>query len=469
MKSNKKIRIESFVLEKMKSSGLPALSMAIILNDEIIFKRGFGRRNYANGKSATPKTLYNIGSVAKSFASLSIMQLQEQGKLKILDLVSKYLDICIRPKRKNIKIKDLMTHTSGIPALGYAGPITLNAVGENVQYYPIGNVKDMLTYINCSKNWVETEPGKRWFYLNEGYVLLGGIVEKVSDLSYKEYLKKYIIKPLNMNRTFFSKEEVESDSDFAQPYLINDFICEPKSYLYGDIVSDGGIISNTEDMAKYINLYINKGKTGVISEESIKEMMKPRIPIPINKFFVHKNDKIVKADFDSEQQLKHYAYGLIVDKNIKDHTVIGHGGNSLVASAHMDFVPKNKIGVIILTNGTGYSLDNISKYVLSILLEKSTAQLSFRQSEIHLNSLAGLYKGYKNSTSFIISRDGDFLKMKNTDSSLTKENIILVPYEFSNNEYRFFTLSNGKRIMADFQVKENSVELIYERFKLIKK
>ena len=112
--------IETFILEKMKESSIPGLSISIIKDGGVLYSRGFGFRDVEYGKPATEETIYGIGSVTKSFTALSIMKLVEMGKISVDDFIDKYIDIDIRPKGERIRIWHLLTHSSGIPALAYA-------------------------------------------------------------------------------------------------------------------------------------------------------------------------------------------------------------------------------------------------------------------------------------------------------------------------------------------------------------
>ena len=83
--------LESFILEKMRESKTPGLSIAIVKDGEIEYAKGFGFRNISAGLQATPRTLYGIASVTKSFTALAVMQLAEQGKLRLDDPVERYV------------------------------------------------------------------------------------------------------------------------------------------------------------------------------------------------------------------------------------------------------------------------------------------------------------------------------------------------------------------------------------------
>ncbi|MEM4727886.1 MAG: serine hydrolase domain-containing protein, partial [Candidatus Bathyarchaeia archaeon] len=268
----------------MSETKLPGLSISAIKDGEVVYSRGFGFRDLATGRPATPETLYCIGSVTKSFTCISIMQLQEKGLLDVEDPVEKYLPLSLRSCGEPVKIWLLMSHTSGIPALAYAEAVIRHTMRASERWLPISGYRDMFTFMGEAEGWAYTKPGERWFYLNEGYILLGYVIEKVSGEGYVDYVRRHILEPLGMRRSFFYKDEVEGDPDAATPYIVTkEGERIPSTYPYGAILSDGGLISNALDMAEYIKMYLNYGEYKgfrVLGEDLIREMMKPRVKTP---------------------------------------------------------------------------------------------------------------------------------------------------------------------------------------------
>ena len=308
--------LERFIQEKMAETHLPAVSIALVERGETVYQRGFGFRDSARGLPATPRTLYGIGSVTKSFTCLAIMQLQEQGKLRVDDRVDRYLPLEVRPWGQPILLGHFMTHSSGIPALAYAEAVIRHAAGAADKWLPMGSYDDMLTFVNGAGDWVQARPGERWFYLNEGYILLGAIIEKVSGQPYVEYVAEHILDPLGMSRSVFRKEQVDADPDAAVPYVITkDKTQLPSHYLYGRLSSDGGMISSVEDMARYVAMYLadGRGPQGrVISPESLRAMTTPYVAL-------------VPEVYPASERIPtgHAGYGLFVYPDFFGHTLIG--------------------------------------------------------------------------------------------------------------------------------------------------
>jgi len=448
-------RLEEFIFAKMSETKLPGLSAAVVKGNEVIWTKAFGFRDLERGLAATPHTLYGIGSVTKSFTALSIMQLAEQGKLNVDDPVDRYVSINIRPGGEAIRISHLMSHSSGIPALAYAEAVIRGATGAGENWFPIASCPDLLTFMADAQDWTIARPRERWFYLNEGYALLGYIIEKCSGIPYEEYVTKYVLAPLGMERSFFSKVEVEKDQDAATPYIItNKGERKPSTYSYGGISADGALISSVLDLSRYVAMYLRWGEsssTRLLSHKSVETMETPQIPLPHQGPFGQGS----------------YGYGLSIAPDFLGHKLVGHGGSVLVATAYIGFIPQQGVGIVLLANGSGYLLSQLGMYGLSILLSRNPEELPFVQMERSLTELVGTYETYKGTTMVQVKRMGDFLAIETKDkynSSL----VPLVPEKINGKTKTFYTLSSGAKLPVEFQVEEGRINLIYERYLLRK-
>lgn len=448
-------KLESFIIEKMQKTKIPGLSIAVIKRDNVVYARGFGFRDINRGLPATPNTIYGIGSVTKSFTALAILKLVEQGKLNLLDPIDKYVPLDLRPFNEPIRVHHLLTHSSGIPALAYAEAFIRGSLGLDKVWLPLATPEDIISFMRDAKDWAVAKPGERFFYLNEGYVLLGYIVSKVSGVSYEEFVKKYILEPLEMSRTYFYPEEVEKDSDVATPYIIDkDGNHIPSKFPYG-ITADGGLLSNAMDMAKYVVMYLNKGvyKDNVIIDRKYIELMEEKyIDVPWKIF----------GD-------EGYGYGLMITEKFLGRKLVQHSGSVLVYTAYMGYLPDDNIGVVVLANASGYPLSSIGVYALTLALGKDPEkELEFLARERILESLEGVYETYKGTHRYIAKKQGEFLALQYKDRYL--ETItILVPDEVREDYARFFTIHGGRKMWAEFFVEKDKVILLFERYKLVKR
>jgi CubicO group peptidase (beta-lactamase class C family) len=446
--------LERFIFEKMSKTHLPGLSVAIIKDGETIYSRGFSLRDLKYGLHATANTLYGIGSVTKSFTALSILQLAEKGKLNLEDPIKRHIPLNLKSKEEPVKIWHLLSHTSGIPALAYAEAFIRYRTGADNKWIPVATHEDVFTFMREANQWALTRPGERWFYLNEGYLILGYIIEKLSGMQYEEYVKKNILEPIQMNRTFFKREDVETNSDVATPYIITrDGECKESTYAYGPISSDGGLISNVLDLSQYIHMYLNRGKyeeKTVISQEIIEEMEKSRVKLPLQ-------------IFEGEA----YGYGLHIIPDFFSNKVVGHGGSVLVSTAYIGYLPRKAVGIALLANGSGYPLSQIGLYGLALMLRENPEKLPFIKVERTFELLAGFYETYKGTMKAQVTTKGGILTLEIKDEYVDMI-VPLMPDDIEGEVKTFHTFQSGARLPVEFIVKGDKVDLIYERYRLKK-
>ena len=435
----------------MSKTHLPAISVAAVKNGQIIYSKGFGLRNRAYGLAATPNTLYAIGSVTKSFTALSIMQLFNEGKLSLEDPVSKYAPLELKSMGEPVKIWHLLTHSSGIPALAYAEAIIRYATGAGGKWIPMATYDELFAFMQEAEKWALTKPGERWFYLNEGYLLLGYIIEKVSGVNYQKYVENNILEPLGMKRTFFGREKLESDPDAAVPYIITKEGEQKESVYVYSLSADGGLISNVMDLARYIIMYLNRGEYNgnrILPPHLIEEMEKPRVKLPVQ-------------IFGGEA----YAYGLMTIPNFLGYKLVGHGGSVLTATAYIGYIPERKIGIALLANGSGYPLSQLGMYGLALMLGEDPEKLPFIKLERQLESLTGRYQTYKGTMDAQVVKKGSFLCVIIKDRYM-EEVVPLFPENLEGNVKTFYTLQGAGKLKVEFIVNGKDVDLLFERYRL---
>lgn len=448
-------QLDRFVLEKMSESRIPGISIAVVKNGELLYSRGFGFRDIQAGKPSTSRSVYGIGSITKSFTAVGIMQLVEKGLISLDDPVEKFVPLKLRPFGEPVRIHHLLTHSSGIPSLGYAEAFLDGVLYVDDIWLPVATPDDVIAFAQDAEKWAFTLPGKRFFYSNTGYVLLGKIISKVSGMSYEEYIKENILEPLKMKRSYFFKEEVENDPDVARGYAVDrEGKHIPKDFPYG-ITADGGLLSNVLDLLKYLTMYLNRGEyegDRILEKGSIEAMETPYIQVPWQ-------------TFGNEG----YGYGWIIHPDFLGERLIEHSGSVLIYTGFVGYIPKKNTGVAVLANSSGYPLSAIGMYALALVLGKNPEkELPFVKEERTLKRLEGIYEGYKGSVRFSIKRDGSFLVLERI-SRLGKYSLVLVPQKIEDNTVICFTLSNGRKITVEFYIgKDGSVEVIYERYRLLK-
>ena len=236
-----KNNLESIV-EKYPSDSLLNGSILIAKGDEIIYQGSFGFKNFEKKEMNTLSTLFPIASLTKQFTSTAILLLQKNKKLTINDKIGKYIEVT--ESMKDIPIKNLMNHTSGIPDYWQN-----NIYNQKDSIYKFLNQKDTLQFTPDSKHR----------YCNSGYFLLGEIIESVSGKSYGEFLSENIFKPLGMKNTFVN-DGITNDRaiGYDENWNRNDYLMT---------TADGGLISTVEDIYLWDKALFENNLINVESKE----------------------------------------------------------------------------------------------------------------------------------------------------------------------------------------------------------
>jgi CubicO group peptidase (beta-lactamase class C family) len=439
-------KFDDLIFARMSETKLPSVAVSVIEDGEVVHSRGFGYKEIGGAVGATDQTLYGVGSITKSFIALSIAKLVEAGKMDFHDPVTRFLPLKQKAFEK-VEVHHLLSHTSGIPGLGALEVALFTQFGEYHHWLPISNVGDMASFMSDVDDWVEAEPGQKFFYLNEGFVLLGEVVTKVSGRPWQRFMKEEILAPLKMNRTFIEKADISADNDVATPYAVRGTKVTQTPVPYGSSAA-GGIVSSVADISNYVRMLINGGEfegERIVGKDVLAKMETPYIRGP--------------AEYYGGDS---YGYGLRIIPNFHDHKVVGHGGSVDVYTASMEYVRDLRAGVILLANGTGYSLGVLAMSAISMLMGLDPGELAAVKLENLLKKLEGQYRTYKGTLFAEVKRNGSFLMLTGEDIG---KDIVLVPQGEENGLARFYTLDAAARMEVTFRFNEHGVELLYERYR----
>jgi CubicO group peptidase (beta-lactamase class C family) len=451
-------KLENLVVDEMMQLHIPGLGLALVKDDQVIYAKGFGARNIKDNLPATPQTLFGVGSLTKSFTALAIMQLVEQGKLDVQDPVNKYLPISIGRKENPITIHHLLTHSSGIPNLGVIEVVIGKLAEIEEKSVPMSSLDDLLFHINGASDEVVAEPGKRFFYFNEGYCLLSEIVEKISKTRFEVYIKEKILKPLKMYRSTFLKEEFEKDCDIMTPYRVDvegkdgTLVVTPTQFTFHKLMSGpGGLLTSVMELSNYLVANMNKGvfeETKILDATLLEQMHNSQIG----------TENILP-------QKKGYGYGWGITENFSGHKTVGHTGGG-VSSAHFSFVPDLKIGVAVAVNAdTGCG--HIVLSALALMMDKDPLkEVPFFEADKKLSILAGEYASYKKTYRFNIVKRGGYLYFESKEKYwLAMGGWPLIPEDEKLENLKFYIPSApALREPLEFVVDSSGkVDLYYER------
>ena len=404
-----KVMFEQKIAQAMSRMRIPGLTIAMIKDNQVIYRRGFGTKDLENNvpkkHPITPDTKLEMSSCTKSFTALAIMQLYEQGKLNVNDPVKKHLKWFQLGFPDNpITIHHLLTHSSGIPGLhGFWSTVRLRDFNQEdaPPMVPFSSKEDIILFINSAQNEVLFRPGEKYLYFNMGYSLLGMIIKEVSGEEYEDYIHKHILNPLNMKTSFFPSEEpVEGIFDISVNYeMRGKQLVRAQRNVDQFFNPPGGLISSVNEVSNYLIALMNEGKfeeQQIISPESIQKIIYPHQKVGM---FIRSRLSLVSG-------LDYYGYGWIIRKNFFEYDLIEHRGGTGAASAQIFMVPEKKIGLVAVTNKPGgYKLELAYLMGLMTLLGKDPmTDTDYFKKESILDKLVGEYSKFQDFIKISIRR-----------------------------------------------------------------
>ncbi|MFK7954171.1 MAG: serine hydrolase domain-containing protein [Ekhidna sp.] len=311
--------------EGIKSAKVIGLAVAVVDNNEVAYMNGFGFSDLANQVEVNPNTVFSIGSCTKTFTALAIMSLHEKGLLDINESIKKYIPELTIENRfddgNEIYIKDILSHLAGLPS------DILNGMAAD-------EGPDM-TWTIDELNKQKTISSNRFVfaYSNVGYNLLGELIERVSGMTYAEYLKTSIFEPLNMTNTNAGFNESMSKGYDKKKEVKN---------IGRNVEASGSINSSAADMTNFLKMMMGEGSFNgeqIFKKETITLMQ---------------NDYTKGITLESSD-----AYGFGVDvysirigKEDDSRLVEGYGHNGYSPPFHADYryIPELNVGVVVMSN-----------------------------------------------------------------------------------------------------------------------
>ena len=361
---NVRQKIDSVYKGLIKKNKVMGASIAIVDKGQIVYATGYGFSDILEDKKADENTIYRVGSISKSFTSLSLMQLQQEGKLSISESIKKHLPEFQLKSRyldsNQFVIADMLSHTAGIPSDFWNG-------------FFCDSPPDQKWVINQLNKTETAHPSQLNFaYSNIAYGVLGELVARKSGLSYEAYLQEHIFKPLEMKSSFVYPT-AELAKNFSKGYIKGKEMNEPT-------IRDAGaglVHCSVLDMANYLQLFLNKGNfkgQSIIDSTLLQEMYKDRLA----KIELNGNFKYGLGLFIEDHYLK-------TKKDTVPVTIISHGGDTYAYHADFGFIPELNVGVVVLTNSETGTFMNDATDLLSHYLKFTYSQKLLAPAKVETN------------------------------------------------------------------------------------
>jgi D-alanyl-D-alanine carboxypeptidase len=328
-------RLDDFIARHLRETSAPGMTLALANRDGLIRVSTYGYADTKAGLRVVPETMFEIGSISKSFVGLALLQLHDEGKLDLNKPIVEYLPwLKINSKFAAITTHHVVTHTAGLPG----APLLLDAL--------LGEL------------WTAYEPGKRFLYSNTGYNILGFLIEAIDKRPFAEAMRARMLAPLGMTA---SSPIITNDLrklmaigyeplQEGKPFPLHGPLAEAQ-WIEVDIAA-GSVASTPADMAKYMRMLLNRGalpKGRLISEESFALFTKPAINSPYR------------------GEPASYGYGMWVS-DVAGHTRLRHTGGMVAFSSSIDVDVTGNVGAFASVNANlrGYRPVAVTKYAVEL-------------------------------------------------------------------------------------------------------
>ena len=387
--------VEIWIDSQLDYNDIPGMSLGIVYDQELVWSRGLGFADVSKKSVAAPDTIYSICSISKLFTSIGIMQLRDEGKLRLDDPVAKHLSwFKIKdkyPDAPEVTIGGILTHSSGLPREAdypyWTGPEHRFPTREQI--------------IEALAGQEELYPADTYYqYSNLGMSLLGEVIASVSGKPYADYIQEHILTPLQLTNTSPEIPEAQRDKQLATAYSVRLRDGSRKVipfYLVNGIAPAAGFASTAEDLAKFASWQfrlLDKGGWEVLAANTLKEMHR-----------VHWLD----PNWRSPRGL-----GFSVSRR-NDKTYVGHGGSCPGYRTQLSLRPKDKIAIIAMSNAHDVSpssyVHEIFDLVAPAILDAVKNPGKAKKPDPDLEKFVGRYERPIGRESVVVLWEGELATM----------------------------------------------------------
>lgn len=331
--------LEKVISDYVQKNNIPALSVGLVFQGELVGITNRGVHKRGDDMLVTEESVYQIGSLSKTFTSLIFMNLQNEGVISIDQPITEFLKDDLNEKSlenlKGITMGQVLNHTAGFPNNGPSVPPTPFGAPMIGGYKEADFIKDL------GNMQIKEDLKGKWSYSNFGFGLIGHILEKASGKSYEELLQEYVLKPNNMEQSTSDLMAAVEKGTVVTPYHVHKRKKETKPWEMGKVIPAGGIFSSVTDLSK---LMINQ----MIAYDRYKEKGT-------------NNSLVLTQQTVAINDVMEYGNGFFKTINSLDTSIIqyGHGGDLDGFASMYEFYPQYDLGLVMLTSSGGTWLNEL--------------------------------------------------------------------------------------------------------------
>lgn len=375
--------------------GLPGLAVSVAEAGSELFAEGTGARDAEGRLPVNADTMFGVASVTKFLTAILIMQAREQRLLTLSDPVSRFYPELTCARDGRMRLRHLLTHSAGFPGLPFRHRATdLAPDGNGALELPDREKRpkenhgggqlltpaDLVETINASKFEMLGLPGERLSYSNEGYCLLGGIIEGLYQCSFADAAENLVFQPLGMRSSAVGGKSLRDRANIAVPLVPTDKGLRPSGFWEAPLFYPaGGLVISVRDMVRLISAL--DGQTGVLTREQGMRMISEPMAVPSRPFL-------------------NVGYGLGLELHYLDanHTLAWHTGQRPGISSFVGHVMQKRLSVGVAANVADAPTAAIGHVIIAHLLADAGDPCSFvwpphneRAETGQLEHLSGCY------------------------------------------------------------------------------
>jgi CubicO group peptidase (beta-lactamase class C family) len=317
-------RIDAIVRSAMHAHQIPGVGLGVMRDGRLIKAAGYGYANVELNVPVSAASVFQSGSVAKQFTATAIMMLVNERKIGLDDPISKYFPEARTAAAHAVTVRQLLTHTSGIPDIFGETDETSYTKGI-LDFRRDYTEEELLRKYLALK--LDFQPGDQWNYSNTGYEILGFLIQRVSGEFYGDFLQQRIFGPLSMTSTrIISEEDIVPNR--VSGYRIVGGELKNQEWIAPSLntTADGGLYTNLIDLAKWdAALYTDK----LLSRSEREQMW---TPVRLNSGQVHP-----------------YGFGWELSA-VKGHSLVFHTGSNQGFTISISRYVQDRLTVVVLTN-----------------------------------------------------------------------------------------------------------------------
>ncbi|NEU31921.1 beta-lactamase family protein [bacterium LRH843] len=314
--------IDEFVTNYIKRNGLPGAAIVVVKDGKLVYETGYGHDS--NGDPLTVKSKMRLASGSKPITAFAILQLVDEGKIKLDDPVIKYVpELTIDDTRwKQVTVRQLLSHTSGIPSPTIVPPATNSKTG-----------------VDRLRGWkLQSDPGENYAYSNANYWILARLVEEISGIEFAQYLKQKVFSPLGMNDSVTAVNSGDPSQGLPKGYVTAYGTAIPWTELEQMFLGAGGVVTTAADMGKWLSMHTNNGKNE-LGEQLLSK-------------------KLLKESYSPQPGSGKYGLGWSLSSPNVKPARISHAGALSTYQTQQDILPSSGYAVAVLLNSFTPTLEH---------------------------------------------------------------------------------------------------------------